>query len=65
MTHGATKMSEMEDYFTKKFYPILPMFMIGRSYKLDPICKPKYTLYDAWTELLLHLPHVVMLGGWW
>ena len=24
MTHEATKLSEMEDYFTKKFAPILP-----------------------------------------
>ena len=63
MTHEATKMAEMEDYFTKKFYPILPMYMIGRSYAMEPTCKPNQTLYDAWTELAVHSLHHLALGG--
>ena len=63
MTHEVTKMAEMEDYFTKKFYPILPMYMIGRSYKMEPNCKPNQTLYDAWTELAVHSLHHLALGG--
>ena len=64
MTHEVTKMTEMEDYFTKKFYPILPMFMIGRSYKMEPTCKPNQTLYDTWTELVMHsLHHVALVSG--
>ena len=35
MTHDVTRMTEMEDYFTKKCYPILPMYMIGRSYMME------------------------------
>jgi hypothetical protein len=35
MTREVTRMKEMEDYFTKQFYPILPMYMIGRSYKME------------------------------
>ena len=65
MSHEASRMTDMEDYLRKKFAPIQPMFMIGRSYKMDPICKPKFTLYDAWTELLLHSPYCGMLGGGW
>ena len=57
MSHEASRMTEMEDYFRKKFAPTRPMFMIGRSSKLEPLCEPRVTLFDVWTELLMHSLH--------
>ena len=64
MTHEAAKMTELEDYFANKFFPINPVYLIGRSYKLKPECKPAETLYDSWTELnVCHPFDVIGMGG--
>ena len=67
MSHESTKTAEMEDYFSRKFRPINPLFQVGRSYGLDPKCDPSETLYDAWLEpFFFHFSVGVekgMLGG--
>ena len=50
MSHENTNCKEVEDYFSKKFRPINPLFHVGRSYAADPKCHPSETLYDAWLE---------------
>ena len=37
MSHEMTNVEEMSSYFSKKFAPAVPVFVIGRSYKSDPI----------------------------
>ena len=50
MTHENAREKEMTDYFTKKFSPALPVFVMGRSYTAQPTCKPENTLFDNWLE---------------
>ena len=52
ITHEKANRDEMNDYFQKKFYPMTVVYMIGRSYKAEPQCKPDETLFDAWKELI-------------
>ena len=56
MTHEATRMSDMDDYFSQKFYPIQPLLVINRSYIREPTCDPEHTLFDGWKELPSHPP---------
>ena len=51
MSHEATKMADLDDYFTTLFYPAQALIVINRSYVMDPDCPPKQTMYDGWTEL--------------
>ena len=50
MSHEMTNEEEMSSYFSKKFAPAVPVFVIGRSYKSDPHCKPEHTLFDNWMD---------------
>ena len=50
MTHELSKNEEMSTYFAKKFYPANPQYVVGRSYKAEPKCKPEHTLFDNWME---------------
>ena len=50
MSHEKTREDEMTNYFSKKFYPAVPVFVLGRSCKAEPRCKPEHTLYDNWLE---------------
>lgn len=52
MSHELSAEREMDDYFAKKFNPAVPIFVVGRSYKSNPQCKPEETLYDAWLDCL-------------
>ena len=52
ITHEKANRDEMNDYFQRKFYPMQVVYLIGRSYKAEPTCKPDETLYDAWKELI-------------
>ena len=44
---------ELDDYFALKFHPLQVMMVVGRSYKAEPECDPRHTLYDAWKD---HMP---------
>ena len=59
ITHENAKPKDMDDYFQKKFHPLLPIFLIGRSYTMEPKCDPKHTLFDLWKELVC--PSLVIL----
>ena len=50
MTHELSKNEEMSTYFAKKFCPATPQFVVGRSYKASPKCKPEETLFDNWMD---------------
>ena len=40
------------DYFVKKFYPLVPILIMGRSYTSDPLRRPARNLFDSWRDLL-------------
>ena len=50
MTHELAADREMDSYFAEKFYPARPLFVLGRSYKADPECKPQETLFNNWMD---------------
>ena len=52
ITHEEARVEDMDDYFAKKFYPMRVLYVIGRSYKAEPECRPDKTLFDAWQELV-------------
>ena len=52
ITHEKARVEDMDDYFAKKFYPLKVLYVIGRSYKAEPECRPDKTLFDAWQELV-------------
>ena len=50
LTHEKAKPKLLSDYFSKKFHPLAPVMVIGRSFAADPITKQKATLWDCWKE---------------
>ena len=50
ITHEKARTKELDDYFALKFHPLQVMMVVGRSYKAEPECDPKVTLYDAWRD---------------
>ena len=40
----------MDSYFGNKFHPARPVYVLGRSYKAEPTCKPQEKLFEiGWT----------------
>ena len=65
MSHELSREDEMTDYFSRKFYPAVPVYALGRSYAAKPECKPDRTLHDNWMEPSpLHVHHGV-IGPLW
>ena len=66
ITHEKANMKDTDDYFGRKFYPLVPFFVMSRSYKMSPECHPSHTLFDCWKDSfvlkrstdkkLLHVP---------
>ena len=52
ITHEKATPDSIDDYFQKKFHPLNPLFVIGRSYAMEPKCHPEHTVYDVWKELV-------------
>ena len=50
MSHELTDPKEMSSYFANKFHPARPVYVVGRSYKAEPKCKPQETLFDNWMD---------------
>ena len=50
MSHELSNDAEKSSYFAKKFAPATPVYVLGRSYKASPECKPEQTLYDNWLD---------------
>ena len=50
ITHEKARTKELDDYFALKFHPLQVMMVVGRSYKAEPECDPRHTLYDAWRD---------------
>jgi hypothetical protein len=38
MSHELSREDEMTDYFSRKFYPAVPVYVLGRSYAAKPEC---------------------------
>ena len=36
LTHEATKLKDTDDYFARKFSPVVPFYIMSRSYKMSP-----------------------------
>ena len=51
ITHEKADLKHMDDWLAHKFAPLQVLFLIGRSYKAEPMCHPKETLYDLWKDL--------------
>ena len=49
MTHEKTKLKDTDDYFAKKFAPLVPLYIMSRSYVMEFECKP-HTLFDSWKD---------------
>ena len=50
MTHEKANEAQMDSYFANKFHPARPVYVLGRSYKAEPKCKPQETLFDNWMD---------------
>ena len=50
MSHELSDEKDMSSYFSKKFAPAAPVFVMGRSYKSSPRCDPGETLFDNWLD---------------
>ena len=50
MSHEKTSEFEMSSYFGNKFHPARPVYVMGRCYKAEPMCKPEHTLFDNWMD---------------
>ena len=62
MSHEKAREDEMTSYFSKKFFPAVPVYVFGRSYAAEPKCKPEQTLYDNWLEHSPFHPHPGGIG---
>ena len=56
MTHEATEMKDTNDHFAKKFSPLVPFYIMSRSYKKSPECDPNVTLFDCWKDRFVLKP---------
>ena len=50
MSHELMDEKELSSYFAKKFAPATPVVVLGRSYKSDPECEARETLFDNWKD---------------
>ena len=50
MSHELTDEAAMDSYFGNKFFPAKPVYVLGRSYKAEPACKPHQTLWHNWMD---------------
>ena len=50
LTHPLTKLYDTDDYFARKFSPLVPFYIMSRSYKMSPECEPGHTLFDGWKD---------------
>ena len=56
LTHEATRLEETTDYFARKFAPLVPFYVMSRSYKMSPECLPEHTLFDCWKDCFVLTP---------
>ena len=56
LTHEATRLKDTDDYFARKFSPVVPFFIMSRSYKMTPECDPAHTLHDCWKDRFVLKP---------
>lgn len=56
LTHELTKLQDSHDFFARKFAPLVPVYVMSRSYKAEPKCKPEHTLYHCWKDRFVFKP---------
>ena len=49
-------MKDTNDHFAKKFSPLVPFYIMSRSYKKSPECDPNVTLFDCWKDRFVLKP---------
>ena len=64
LTHELQSLKDTDDYFAKKFAPVVPFFIMSRSYKKDPVCEPKETLFDCWKDRFVLKPSTDHNSSW-
>ena len=56
LTYEATKLRDSNDYFAKKFAPLVPLYIMSRSHALEPKCGESDTLFDCWKDRFVFKP---------
>ena len=56
LTYEATKLRDSDDYFAKKFAPLVPLYIMSRSYAMEPECEPCDTLFEFWKDRFVFKP---------
>ena len=60
--HEMMQKSEMTDYFSRLFYPVIPLAVLGRSYQVEPKCSRETSVYWNWQESVTkHVTAVVLV----
>ena len=50
ITHEATRLKDSDDYLAKKLAPVVPLYIMSRSYAREPKCHPSETVFDCWKD---------------
>jgi len=50
ITHELEAPQASTDYFARVFYPMIPLWVFGRSARSVPRCEVKDALYDGWRD---------------
>ena len=58
LTYEATKLRDSNDYFAKKFAPMAPLYVMSRSYAMEPKCGEEETLFDCWKDRFVFKPSI-------
>ena len=58
--HEKMPQEEMTDYFSRLFYPIIPLAVVGRSWAAEPVCERETAVYWNWTAALTIHEHIVL-----
>ena len=56
ITHEAQKLEDTDDFLVRKLDPLVPLFIMNRSYKMEPTCRPDDTVYDCWKDRFVLKP---------
>ncbi len=50
ITHELEAPQAATDYFARVLYPVIPLWVFGRSARVVPRCEVKDCLYDGWRD---------------
>ena len=56
LTHPSPELYDTDDYFARKFSPLVPFYIMSPRYKMSPECDPSHTLFDCWKDRFVLKP---------